>query len=989
MNKKFRYSPIALAVMSALPLFNAMAEPTGNNVTQTVVNTGTVSNDTDNISEPMIGNEGVDGSVPINLGTSASITIGATGAAASVSISAINTPLEYPVDSFNNITQTVNNEGSVTNAVALPDDYFDPVIVDLGAGTLGPGASVSASATGAVASVAVSAINDGTFVDGEGNLIDFSLQSFGNIIQADVGTSNYSTIDTDVVSGPVRGIKNIADVINNGKIENVGNLSDSATISVSAVGAVASVSTSFVAVYGTGVPNNVNSSNLGNVTQSVFNDGIINNKGEINLVDAAELGKAASVSISASGAMSSLSYNFVNSNLVGEWSLGDIVQFSENTALVTNEGQISGGNGSDLNRASSVAVTATGAVVSTAFSGVSNSFTMPETVAGFSVEQYAKNAASVSNSGSITGFDDLSNGDSVSLSATGAAASFGINTNSTELSLSTIGDIDQYAINGDSANVNNSGYIAVDNLSGLSASASISATGSVASFSVSSIQTSISSTRGDTLIQVGNINQTVSSMADVTNNGGVYEDGELIYRAISAGPLDEAASASVSATGAVASVNVSDVFTNNNSPIDFSGDIVQIVQSGDEEISPTISNKGNIAIEELYHSASASVSATGAVASVSFSAVYGGPVTLSSIDGGVTQTVTNFAKVQNEGSIYAFDLLGNDTSVGVNASGAVASLGISSNATDLNTSSTIGTTGVDAAFISQNVNNSGMVTNTTIDNHVVVGNLAGAGASSSISASGAVSSVSLNFTNNQDEPAVETFNLPAIQQTVTNNVTGNVSNSGTSTSGELSGAGASVSISASGAVASVAYNLNTTNFSNSYLNFREGITQTVTNYANVTNDGTINTADLSGHGASVSISASGAIASTSVSNIASNTSTSDIIFSGAITQTALNSSNVTNSGSIGVGGMIGKGGSVSITATGASASHSVGSVASDTSGQSVNIGSYTQSATNYGVVSNSGSISYNTGSAVSLGSGSNLAISATGAATSISFSAVK
>ncbi|MEJ0005121.1 MAG: hypothetical protein WDM77_01700 [Steroidobacteraceae bacterium] len=156
---------------------------------------------------------------------------------------------------------------------------------------------------------------------------------------------------------------------------------------------------------------------------------------------------------------------------------------------------------------------------------------------------------------------------------------------------------------------------------------------------------------------------------------------------------------------------------------------------------------------------------------------------------------------------------------------------------------------------------------------------------------------------------------------------------------DFSGDGASASISATGAVGSVSLSSVDSAFAagsgGNYASVNQGSgtgaptpTAGVVNNGLVSNSGTVNVGGLSGIGSSASVAATGSVASFSVSSVA------DLASIGAvsvptITQTSYNNANITNAGNISVSGpggfspaTLGVGASASVAATGAVASAS-------------------------------------------------------------------
>jgi len=988
MNNQFKYKQIAFAILMAFPLFGGATPlvPPGD-VRQTSINEAAVKNTTNTA----VDNIGItDDAVTISLGTGASASITATGAAASVSISAINGALPTPtVDGvpLDNITQTATNSGAVTNNGLLFIDMNSDIIrlplsIELNGGSLGVGAPTSISATGAAASVSVSAINDGSYAT-SGVLTGFDLPAIGMVSHAG-GLQNGQIAETTYaafVGAPIPQITNGGEVINNGVIDGVGVMNIGSSASISAAGAAASYSVSAVSVeFVDNLPVsaiNVVAANLGPVVQAAQNTGSINNTGVITFAESAEMANAASVSVSATGAVASVSQSFVNANLVTEtgWTLGDILQGANNTGIVTNDGTITGAS-TYLSQAASAAVSATGAVVAVSFSGVNNTLALPDVESGFSVTQFVSNEGAITNTGSISSLSLLGAGASASVSATGAAASISFNGNNTTLTTQIIGSVAQTAINDGS--VSNSGAVTTGPLD-QGASASVSATGAVASLAMSANGGTLA---GETAA-FQNVTQTVTNLGNVTNQAST----------INTSNLDAGASAAISATGALAAISLSTVNATVTDSVALAGNYSQTVTNGEiveGDSIGNISNSGSVVVSNLANGASASVSATGAVASLSVSAI-NSTAKFSTVTGSIDQTVLNKATVTNTGGVTA-GTLADGASVAVSAAGAVASISMSATFGTVSSGAALGTVGTDGADIYQNAGNNIDVTNAsgTFANGsadtvgVSAGNLEGVGASAAISATGAVTSTSFNF--NDTSLTTAPFTLAAITQDA--NSSGALSNTGVMSVGGLIGSGASASISATGAVASVAYSANAATITDSGVTFGAVITQTSTNNNNIVNAGDLTLGVMSGSGVSASISATGAVASVAYSSNNSRITDSDVSFNGAITQTVTSTGSVTNTGELNVvflsgqGEISGTGASASISATGAAASVGYSANSLDIWDSKVTFVGVDQTAENIGAITNTGTL---TAGDIS-GRGASASISATGAVASTSYS---
>lgn len=168
------------------------------------------------------------------------------------------------------------------------------------------------------------------------------------------------------------------------------------------------------------------------------------------------------------------------------------------------------------------------------------------------------------------------------------------------------------------------GLLKIGNITGDGASVSVSATGAVASVSLTSINNTGAGVTPDA--DFGNITQKVvnqgdvSTVADFHPGTGPTEADSVITTGTISGT---AASASISATGAIAAVSVASINDTQGLGSTVTGDITQTATS-----SGAVSNMGADTGTGVINTGaltgagtSASVSATGAAASVSFSAV--------------------------------------------------------------------------------------------------------------------------------------------------------------------------------------------------------------------------------------------------------------------------------------------------------------------------------------------------------------------------------
>lgn len=234
--------------------------------------------------------------------------------------------------------------------------------------------------------------------------------------------------------------------------------------------------------------------------------------------------------------------------------------------------------------------------------------------------------------------------------------------------------------------------------------------------------------------------------------------------------------------------------------------------------------------------------------------------------------------------------------------------------------------------IIQNTSNDAKVTNNGEIKQE--GMISGDGASVSISAAGAVSSASVSSINAPEFNSIslgtnsKTGNL---QQNTRN--TGNVTNTNLTSGGILepggiSGDGASVSVSATGSASAVSVSRinNPDTYRNVDIEFG-GITQNTYNGGTIQNNGgTILTDKICGDGSSASIGASGAVSSVSISSIADEQQLGKIAVTRDINQSTTNAASVTNTGVIQTGALTGQGASVSVSAIGAASAVSFSAI---------------------------------------------------------------
>lgn len=484
-------------------------------------------------------------------GDAASARIGATGASASVGSTVIDGS-NVDAGSFDNIDQEVANTGQI-------DTFGTEDATDLDVGALsGTAASAGVSATGATAGVSATLI-DTSVADNAG-------ATFGDVSQ-DVSNSDTVTLgDTSTSSD-----RDVTIEIAGGGVALSGT---AASVNASALGASASVGQSAIDASG-------ELASFGTIDQDVSNTAEVANRN--TSIEAGGLsGVASSASIGATGAAASVSTSLIEaSDDVTGATFGNITQGTDATERDVSNTQnvlVSGASidgGVDTTdpadpvtdpivldgTAASVGISATGATAGVSLAALGEAGgTLGEVTVG-DIGQFVANTggASVSvNDSTLT--VDLSAGsgiaDSASISARGAGASVGVTQVDTENALGgasgefiTMGAITQDVIN--QGNVTIGGDVSIvsaDGINGIGTSASIAAVGAGASFGLTSIESATAGT-GMTNVEVASINQTVNNSAGVSNGGSITVGGAM-------GP---ATSASVSATGATASVSTTSI----------------------------------------------------------------------------------------------------------------------------------------------------------------------------------------------------------------------------------------------------------------------------------------------------------------------------------------------------------------------------------------------------------------------------------------------
>ena len=900
---------------------------------------------------------------PITHGAASSISTGATGAASSFGLRAVDATDFTANNGIGPIVGTASNNGTVTAS----DNTILTGIVGDATIARGNGSSVSLGSTGAVSSVSTTAINSAGFQ-----------VTFGTIGQTATNTAAVTNSGSTVTTGQVRADGGSVSVSSAGAVTAVSeafidnNASTSNTFGVitqdsdntGAVTLSGSTTTiasntnnhglfaagSSVAASATGAAASVNSATIrsllvdmgdfGTIGQTVENTSSVDASGNSLTVNNGIDGATSSASITAAGASGSVSSLILNDtattgSMVGGATFAAINQDIDNTGAITNMGSTLTVT-PNADSSPSYVVSGAGASVGIAAIGASGSVsgavirTLSNTTEGAT---FAPVTTDVLNSGAVTLSDGVASttdvsgaGASVSLAAIGAQASASSISVEGRQDMADFATVDQ--------TVANSGAVAVvatrdpslstGALSGTAASAQIGATGASGGVSATLISSGTAAGNG---ADIGNVTQ------GVTNTGLVSVTGVAGSADVSVGAISgTAASAGIAATGATASV--SSAYIAPSTP----------GTSANRASGVTIGNVSSTAVNEQAVSvqgaqiatsgpvsgtaASASISATGASTSVGASVIGAdnlvgtvaeGSSTFGNIDQLSRNTTAANVSVSNS-SIGVLGVSGTAASVGVAATGASASVQASYIGSTVN-GSTIGasfgdiTQGEDGAASRVASETPVSVSNVMVDG----GSVSGTAASASISATGAQANVSVAAILNAGSTTGTTFGT--VDQAVSNANNGaiTIDNSNVTVSG-LSGTAASASISARGAAASVSVSEIGSSVAMGSSSFG-ALAQDVINTGSVTvgpNASIISTGGILGTGASASISASGASANLSVASI-NNAAVTAPIQVASITQTATNSAAVSNSGSIAVGGNIGAAASASISATGATA----------------------------------------------------------------------
>jgi hypothetical protein len=907
---------------------------------------------------------------PLTHGAGSSISTGATGAAASFGLRAVDATSFTATNGIGPITGDATNSGDVT----VSGNTILTGTVGEGTSARGNGSSVSLGSTGAVSSVSTTAINSGDFQ-----------ATFGIIGQTATNTANVTNNGSTVTTGQVRAEGGSVSVSSAGAVTAVGealidnnastsstfgaitqNADNSGSVTLDGSNTVIASNTnnvgltaagSSVAASATGSAASVSSATIRSFASDMGDfgatDQTVQNTGEVTASDNSitvnhGIGQsAASASITAAGASGSVSSLVLNGvgpsvSMTGGATFAAIDQDIDNTGNVLNQGSTLTVT-PNANSPKNYVVSGAGASVGIAAIGASGSVsgaviaTWSATTEGAT---FAPVMTDVLNSGSVTLDDavatttDVSGaGASVSLAAIGAQASASSISVSGRQDMADFGTVGQTVLNSGAIGVtaDRTPSLSTGALSGTAASAQIGASGASGTVGATLIASGTAEGNG---ADIGNVTQ------GVTNTGAVSIAGVTAFPDVSVGEISgTAASAGISAMGAMASVSSSYI-----APSSSGGSVERASGVVIGDVSSTVLNQQAVSVQNAQiatsgpvsgTAASASITATGASSSAGASVIAADNVVGTSASGSTTfGNIDQLARNTTGGSVSITDssigvtgITGTAASVGVAATGASASV----------QSSYIGSTGsgstIGAIFgdITQGAVGAGTriasgrpitVTDVTVSAGAVDGTAASAG----ISATGVQANVSVAAISNDGSVSGTTFEN--VSQAVNNAVNGAVSiNDSTVSVDGLGGVASSASIAARGAAASVGVSEIGSLVAMGSSVFGT-ITQDVINEGSVTagNTSIISTGGILGTGASASILASGASANFSVTSI-DNLSVMAPVQVASINQSVVNSGNVSNSGTIAVGGNIGTAASASISATGATAGVSFTSIA--------------------------------------------------------------
>lgn len=961
-----------------------------------------------------------------DLSTAASVRLSGSGAGASVSSTAIG-PSAAAFASFGTVGQTVNSEGFLFVGSSKSGIRNTATV----GGVSGQGASASISASGASGDVGTSLINGTQSVAGSIGAVTQTIDNSGLVLNngsslttgAVSGIAASASISASGASGGVAGsaitgttVKATAiaavttDVGNTGDVTlkmatldssaGVGNMAGSAGLSVTG----ASASASSVNIVSTGGAA-ANFASVSQVDSTDANKAGVTNTGAVTLTTTGEAslkagvvgGLAASAQMGASGAVASVGATVIGGGTTSGAEIGAVVQRVDNqTGTISVAGFTVAGNKVDVQAtalsglAASAGISAQGAAASVSGTTIGNSFS-PVAGATYTgtVTSVAENKSGVTASnvrvdtGEITGVAA-----SGSISAIGASTSAGatiIGRGEAVTTTTFTGLVTQEAKNTGGGVTVGSGNVTAGGLDSKATAASIgvNAVGASASANSTTINgNSIKAAAGATF--TGGVTQAATNTGTIVNTALSVDAGGAIAAL--------GGSASLGAVGASASAGAT-VISTSSTGATFTGQVKQDVNNTGGAVTITGPGAANdVTVTNLTGTASsAGISAVGATASIN-STMLSASGSGSAFTGGGDQNVANTGAVGVKDAKVAPGLIsGTAASASLNAIGASASVGASMIGSQ-GTGATGGAFAQDVSSTTGTVSVAGPnITSTGID---------GVAASAGIGASGVSANVSATYIESGDN-VTNGVTFGNINQGTDGKLRGVTNASAVSiqntalAAATLEGPAASASIGASGASAgvSVASIGDTKNIAGSGFGtvgqFVENQAGGAVNVGTDSDNVTLTLTGLKGIADSASISASGASASIGVSEIAGTGLVMGKSSFGAITQDVINAGAITigkNATIASSGGLAGKAASVSIAASGASASYSIAGIDIAAVMTGVQVASIGQTVVNSAPVSNAGSINLAGGA---LGIAASAGISATGASTGVSFTAIK
>jgi hypothetical protein len=833
-----------VSATGAVASFSATGAGTADFTVPNTVSVDLTATNTGNVNNPRTTINASSGTRPALSGDGSSVNSSATGAAAAMSLRAVSATSfgAGTGDTIGAVTQTATNSATADNR-----DYR----VQLGE-VSGAGASAGVGATGASGSVSLVGINstyggltvgnidqtvsqNGNAIDTGGGLESGTVSGTGASVSRSVTGAGASVGET-MIGGTATGstfgtITQNASLGGTGfKARSVGGNGDPRTGLVSGDGASvgASVSGARVGVSSVAIESsNFTGSSFGAINQTattLSGQGVAatNTGSEGQVITQGLSGDGASGTISASGASASVGSTMINST-------GTAAQFSSIDQNSTNGATVWNFRG--LVSIAGPGITGTGAAAQIGVSGASTSVGM--TNIGSTITTGAQLVDGITSTATNTG-----------------DVNAGVNTNA----VTPPGTAD-----------NRPNTLRTTGLSGTGSSAGISVSGASASVS----ETIIDGTQTGRNEIRGVVNLTADNSGTITNANSELYVRSTANPPVAVDITGTAASARIGAVGASTSMSSTVIDGVSGSQLRTFGPgggggptVMNATNSGNVAVSGATLTAGAI----TGTAASAGISATGASTAVS-GTVIDTPTLANGMNlARLNQTADNSADVSVAGSDLSLgNLSGTASSASVGATGAVASVAFSGIGDGMGIDDGMAGSSLPPAgrSIRQGVDNTGDVTVGT--SPITVGTLSGNASSASIAARGATGSVSVSSIA-LDTQGTSTRLGGAIEQTITNG--GAITANGNIAADGVTGVGASLGVSAVGAGANVS--VSSINDATVIAPVQvASITQGVTNNAAVVTAGSINVGGaVSGLSSSVSVSAVGASAVTSFTSIA-------------------------------------------------------------------------------------------------------------------------